>query len=140
MLVQNPLFYDITPTARGAQSLSSDSLLLPDNAPPSGVDTAFSQRSSISSYYETGHLFYRPTSQNSSVFSSDCHLLDIDLNTDQYSTSPTPNLVDYHLIVNGILVNSSRQDPRFLPINLIPKLIFPTIVAVKNFNVLTLQI
>ena len=92
----------------------SDSLSLPDNAPTSGIDTAFSQRSSLSSYNETGRLFSRPTSQNPSVFSSDSHLLNIDLNTDQYSTPPTPNRVDYPLIVNDTLVNSSRQDPRFL--------------------------
>ena len=34
--------------------------------------------------------------------------------TDQFSTPPTPNRVDYPLIVNHTLVNSPRQDPRFL--------------------------
>ena len=95
-----------------AQSLSSESLT--ENSPTSGIDTAFSQRSSISSYTHTGHLFSRPTSQNSSTLSSDSHLLNIDLNTDQYSTPPTPNRVDYSLIVNSTLVNNPRQDPRFL--------------------------
>ena len=97
-----------------AQSLSSDSLLNAENAPTSGIDTAFSQRSSISSYNHTGHLFSRPTSQNSTLLSSDSHLLNIDLTSDQYSTPPTPNRVDYPLIVNNTLVNSPRQDPRFL--------------------------
>ena len=97
-----------------AQSLSSDSLSNAENTPTSGIDTAFSQRSSISSYNHTGHLFSRPTSQNSSILSSDSHLLNIDLTTDQYSTPPTPNRVDYPLIVNNTLVNSPRQDPCFL--------------------------
>ena len=97
-----------------AQSLSSDSLSNAENTPTSGIDTVFSQRSSISSYNHTGHLFSRPTSQNSSLLSSDNHLLNIDLTTDQYSTPPTPNRVDYPLIVNHTLVNSPRQDPRFL--------------------------
>ena len=69
-----------------AQSLSTDSLSIPDNSPTS--DTAFSQRSSLSSYNETGHLFSRPISQNPSVPSSDSHLLHIDLTTDQYYTPP----------------------------------------------------
>ena len=81
---------------------------------PLRESTIFSQRSSISSYNQTGHLFSRPTSQNSSILSSDIHLLNINLNTDQYSTLPTPNRVDYPLIVNNTLVNSPRQDPRFL--------------------------
>ena len=97
-----------------AQSLSSDSLSHTENDPNSGIDTVFSQRSSISSYTHTGHLFSRPTSLNPSVLSSDSHLLNIDLTTDQYSTPPTPNRVDYPLIVNNTLVNSPRQDPRFL--------------------------
>ena len=75
-----------------AQSLSTYSLSIPDNAPTSGIDTAFSQRSCLSSYNETGHLF----SQKPSVLSSDSHLLKIDLTTDQYSTPP-------HLIVLTIL-------------------------------------
>ena len=41
-------------------------------------------------------------------------MLNIDLSTDQYSTPRTPNRVDYPLIVNDTLVNSPRQDPRFL--------------------------
>ena len=97
-----------------AQSLSSDSLSNAENSPTSGIDTTFSQRSSISSYNHTGHLFSRPTSQNSTILSSDSHLLNIDLTTDQYSTSPTPNRVDYPLFVNNTLVSSPRQDPRFL--------------------------
>ena len=97
-----------------AQSLSSDSLSNAKNTPSSGIDTAFSQRFSISSSNHTGHLFSRPTSQNSSILSSDSHLLNIDLTTDQYSTPPTPNRVDYPLIVNTTLDNSPRQDPRFL--------------------------
>ena len=97
-----------------AQSLSSDSLSNAENTPTSGIDTVSSQRSSISSYNHTGHLFSRPTSQNSSLLSSDNHLLNIDLTTDQYSTPPTPNRVDYSLIVNHTLVNGPRQDPRFL--------------------------
>ena len=97
-----------------AQSLSSDSLSNAENSPTSGNDTTFSQRSSISSYNHSGHLFSRPTSQNSTILSSDSHLLNIDLTTDQYSTPPTPNRVDYPLIVNNTLVSSPRQDPRFL--------------------------
>ena len=121
------------------QSLSSDSLSNAENTPTSGIDTVFSQRSSISSYNHTGHLFSRPTSQNSSLLSSDNHLLNIDLTTDQYSTPPTPNRVDYPLIVNHTLVNSPRAKiPVFfiLPLtNLIQILIFPTHVVVKNFSV-----
>ena len=96
-----------------AQSLSSDSLSMAENTPTSGIDTVFSQRSSISSYYHTGHLFSRPTSQNSSLLSSDNHLLNIDLTTDQYSTPLTPNRVDYPLIVNHTLVNSLAKIPVF---------------------------
>ena len=48
------------------------------------------------------------------VFFHLSHLLNIDLTTDQYSTPPTPNRVDDPLIVNNTLVNSPRQDPRFL--------------------------
>ena len=73
---------------RHAQSISSDSLSIPDSAPTSGVDTAFSQRPSISAYKQTGHLFSQPTSGNPSALSSDTHLLDFDLTTDQYSTPP----------------------------------------------------
>ena len=89
-----------------AQSISSDSLSNAENAPTSGIDTAFSQRSSISSYNETGHLFSRSTSRNPSILSSDSHLLNIDFTTVQYSTPPTPNRVDYPLIVNNTLINS----------------------------------
>ena len=97
-----------------AQSLSSESLSNPDNAPTSGIDTVVSQRSSISSYHHTGHLFSRPTSQNPILLSSDNHLLNIDLTTDQYSTPPTPNRVDYPLIVINTRINNPRRDPRFL--------------------------
>ena len=96
-----------------AQSLSSDSLSNAENSPTSGIDTTFSQRSSISSYNHSGHLFSRPTSHNSTIL-SDSHLLNIDLTTDQYSTPPTPNRVDYPLTVNNTFVSSPRQDPRFL--------------------------
>ena len=96
-----------------SQSLSSDSLSNAENSPTSGIDTTSSQRSSISSYNHAGHLFSRPTSHNSTIL-SDSHLLNIDLTTDQYSTPPTPNRVDYPLIVNNTLVSSPRQDPRFL--------------------------
>ena len=41
-------------------------------------------------------------------------MLIIDLTTDQYSTPPTPNRVDYPLIVNDTFINSPRRDPRFL--------------------------
>ena len=41
-------------------------------------------------------------------------MLNIDLTTDQYSTPPTPNRVDYPLFLNNTLVNSPRHDPRFL--------------------------
>ena len=95
------------------RSFLTDFLSLPDNAPTSGVDTAFSQRSSISSF-ETGHLFSEQISESRSFLSSDSLLRNIDLTTDQYSTPPTPNRIDYSLIVNDTLVNSSRQDPRFL--------------------------
>ena len=78
------------------QSLSTGSLPIPDNAPISGIDTAFFQRSSLSSYNETGHLFSQPISQNPSVLSSDKRLLNTDLTTDQYSTP-------LHLIVLTLL-------------------------------------
>ena len=73
-----------------AHSLSTDSLSIPDNAPISGINTAFFQRSSFSSYNETGHLFSRPISQNPSVLSSDNRSLNTDLTTDQYSTPLHP--------------------------------------------------
>ena len=79
----------------------------------SGVDTAFSQSFSLSSYNQTSHLFSRTTSQNHSVLSSDEHFLNFDLSTDHKSTPPTPNRDDYSLIVNDTLVSSPRQDPRF---------------------------
>ena len=41
-------------------------------------------------------------------------MLNFDLTTDQYSTPPTPNRVDYLSIVNDTLINSPRQDPRLL--------------------------
>ena len=50
-----------------------------------------------------GTFFSRPTSQNPSVLSSDNHLLNIDLTTDQKSTPPTPNRDDCTLIVNDTL-------------------------------------
>ena len=100
--------------ASSNSSLSTDSFSLPDNALTSGVDTAFSQRSSISSYNESGHLFSRPTAQNSNVLSSDSHLPNFDLTTDRCSTPPTPNRADYPLSVTDTLVNSPRQDPRYL--------------------------
>ena len=78
-----------------AQPFSSDSLSSPENIQFPDVDTAFSQRSSLSSYNQTGHLFSRRTSQSPSVFSSDEHLRNIDISTDQTSTPLTPNLVDY---------------------------------------------
>ena len=65
-------------------------------------------------FITVGHLFSRPTSQNTSVFSSDSHFFDIDLITDQYSTPPTHNRVDNSPIVNKTHVTSPRQDPRFL--------------------------
>ena len=52
-----------------------------------------------------------------SVFFQKDHLLNIDLTTDQNSTPPTPNRVDYLLIVNNTLIEntySPRRDPRFL--------------------------
>ena len=103
------LYYDIT------LNLFPMTLFpLPKNMQTFGVDTAFSQYSSISTYTQTGHLFSRPTSQNPSVLSSEEHILNIDLSVDQYSTPPTPNLVDYLLIANNTLVSSPRQDPCFL--------------------------
>ena len=41
-------------------------------------------------------------------------MLNIDLTTNQSSTPPTPNCIDYPLIANDTLVNSPRQDPRFI--------------------------
>ena len=67
-------------------------------------------------------------------------MLNIDLTTDhQCSTSPTPNRVDYLLIVNDTLVNSPRQDPRFLylatqKLNSNPNISNERVV--KNFNVI----
>ena len=83
---------------RHTQSRSSESFSSNNKIPASGVDVAFSQRSSLSSFGQTSHFFSRPTSQNHSVLSSDSHLLNFDLTTDQYSTPPTPNRVDYPLI------------------------------------------
>ena len=94
----------------------------------SGVDTAFSQHSFFL-------LFTRPTFQNPRVLSSDIHLLNIDLTTDQYSTPPTPNRIDYPLIVTDTLVSNPCQDPRFLYLGtkqLILILKFQTNVVVKN--------
>ena len=67
-----------------AQSRSSDSFLSDKKFQTSGVDTVFSQRSSIFSYSRTEHLFSRPTSQNPRVRSSVSHFLNIDLNTDHF--------------------------------------------------------
>ena len=92
---------------RHAQSLSSETLSSHEHIQTSGHDTA------LSSYNHTGHLFSRLTSQNPSVFSSDEHLLNIDIFTDEYSTPPTPNRVHYQQIVNDILVSSPCKEPRF---------------------------
>ena len=74
---------------------------------------------------------------NSSDLSSDEHLLNFDLTTDQISTPSTPNRVNYPLIVNNALVASPPQDPQFLTdsplINRIQILKFPTKVVVKKF-------
>ena len=86
--------------------------------------------------------FPERTSQNPSVLSSDSHLLNFDLNTDQYSTPPTANRVDYPLIVNDTLVNSHHQDSRFLYLatnKLNSNTNFSNERRRKNFNVLTLQ-
>ena len=95
-----------------AQSLSSDILSPPRFTATSGIDTEFSQRSSLSSNSATGHLFSRSPSRVSTL-TSDSHLINIDLDIDQYSSPPTPNRVDYPLIVDNTLVQSPRHDPRF---------------------------
>ena len=96
------------------QYLSSDSLLSHETIQASNVYTAFSQHSSISAFIHNGYLFSRPTSQNPSVLSSNSHLININLTTDQNSTPPTINHVHYPLIVNITLVSSPRQDLQFL--------------------------
>ena len=97
-----------------AQSVSSDCLSCQGCFQTSEVDIAFSQRSYISSFITTGHLFSQVTSRNASVLSSDCHFQTIDLTIDQYSTPPTPNRVDYPLSINDTFVSHPRQDLRFL--------------------------
>ena len=55
---------------RRAQFRSFESLSAKTNIPTSGVDVAFSQRSSLSSSSQTGHLFSTPTSQSHSILTS----------------------------------------------------------------------
>ena len=77
-----------------------------------------------------------------SVLSSDSHSLNIVLTTDQNSTTPKPNRVDYPLIINNTLVTNPRQYPRFLYLAT-HKLNFSDIflanVVEKNFNGWILQ-
>ena len=40
------------------------------------------------------------------------HLYSINLNTDQYSTPPKPNQVDYSLTINITIVSHARQQPQ----------------------------
>ena len=82
-------------------------------SPPLVLTMLFSNDLHIVFFTHSGHLFSRPTSQNPCVLSSDSHLLNIDLTTDQYATPNTPNRVNYPFIVNITLVNTC-QDPRFL--------------------------
>ena len=109
MLVQTPIFYDITHNPfRQILFRSPITLLLLE------LTLLFL---SVPLFHPITKLvisFPEPTSQNPSVLSSDSHLLNIDLNTDQYSTPPKPNRVDYPLTVNDTLVNSHHQDSRFL--------------------------
>ena len=116
--------------------------MIPDNAPTSGIETAFSQRSSLSSYNETGHLFSLPVSQNPSVLSSDSYLLNIDLTTDQYSTPLHPIVLIIFLLLTILLLTvlvKILDSYILLLINLIRILIFQMNVAVKNFTVLITQ-
>ena len=96
-----------------AQSLSSDSLSNAENTPTSGIDTVFSQRSSISSYNHTGHLFSRPTSQNSSLLSSDNHLLNIDL---RFPLSKDPRFLYLatHKLNSNLHISDTRRRKEFL--------------------------
>ena len=48
---------------RHAQSKFSDNLSSQENTETSGVDTAFSQRASLTSFKTTGHLFSRASSR-----------------------------------------------------------------------------
>ena len=100
-----------------AQSLSFDSVSSrknEENVQTSGVDTAFSQRSSNSFFNTTVYLFSQVTSRNPTVLSSDNHLQNFDLSTIQYFNPPTSNCADYPFIVNDTLVSHPRHDPRFL--------------------------
>ena len=78
----------------------------------SGIETEFSQRSSLSSNSASGLLFSRTPSRVSTL-TSDSQFINIDLDIDQYSFPPNPNRVDYPLLVDNTLIRSPRQDPRF---------------------------
>ena len=74
------------------------------------LDTSETTICGQSSFHDTGHFFARATSQNPSLLSSDSHLQNIILNSDQYSTNPAPNRVDYPLNFIETLVSHPRQD------------------------------
>ena len=79
-----------------AQYRSSDSLSSNNNILTSGVDVAFSQRSSLSSFIHTGHLFSRPTYQTP--------MFSLQILISSIWTSPLINtLLPLHLIVLTIL-------------------------------------
>ena len=95
-----------------AQSVSSVILSPHRITATSGIDTEFSQSSSLSPNSASGNLFSRSPSRVSTL-TSGSQLIIIDLDIDQYSTPPTPNRVDYPLIVDNTVIQSPRLDPRF---------------------------
>ena len=86
-----------------AQSVSSDTLSPRRRTATFGIDTEYSQPSSLSPNSASEHLFSRSPSRISTL-TSDSHFINIDLDFDQYSTPPTPNRVDYPLIVDNTLI------------------------------------
>ena len=93
-----------------AQSPSSDSTPPRIITATSGVDTEFSQRSSISPTSTTAYLFSRSPSHLSN-FSTDSQFLFLPL--DLNATPPTPNRNIYPVYINNELIESPRHDPRY---------------------------
>ena len=72
----------------------------------SGEDTAFSQRSQFLLLTLQDILFSQVTSRNRSLSTSKSPILNINLNSYQYSTPTTPNRVDYALTILFVYVQS----------------------------------
>ena len=89
---------------------SSDSTLPRQITATSGVETEFSQTSSIPPTQTTAYLFSRSPSHISDI-SSDSHILRIPY--DPEATPPTPARHNYPLQIGDDLIQSPRSDPRY---------------------------